>query len=106
MLEERQAGRVLVPGVIRGEVLADVAQAGGAKEGVDDGVRQRVGVAVALGAEIGRHDDPGERQGAARDEGVRVPAHADADHAGASAARRSSAAATSRSSGVVTLMLS
>jgi len=60
--EEEFAVDVFVLGVVVGEVLADVAQGGGAEEGVADGVEQHVGVGVAEEAEGVGYFDASEPQ--------------------------------------------
>ena len=57
-------------------MLADVAQRGRAQEGVDDRVREHVGVGVALQAALVLDLDPAEHEPAVRREGVGVVAHA------------------------------
>ena len=52
-----------VGGVVRGVALADIPQAGGPQEGVDDGVEEDIGVAVAAEAGLA-----GQRQ-TSQDEG-------------------------------------
>ena len=62
-----------------GEVVADVAQRGGAEQRVGDRVAQRVGVGVAEQAVRVRDRHAAQHQRAARHQRVRVPAFADAD---------------------------
>ena len=92
----------LVGRVVVGEVLAEVAQGGGAEQGVDDRVRQHVGVGVALEPELGLERDAADHQRPAGDEAVRVvaEARANAAHAGL---RSPSRLATSGGRGVVQL---
>ena len=109
--EQRQRVGALVLHVGVGEVMADVAERGGAEQRVGDRVAERVGVGVAGQAVRVRDLDAAEDELPAGDERVRVPALADApDRAArlhARAARRaSSASAIAKSPGCVTLMFS
>lgn len=63
-----------------GEELADIAQRGRTQQGVGDGMRQGVGVGVAQQAMGMRNGDAAQDQGAFGDQGVGVPAFADAEH--------------------------
>ena len=76
LAQERQRVRVLVRGVAVGEVLADVAQPGGAEERVHDGVREDVGVGVPKEAAVVRDLDAAEDELAPFHESVGVPADA------------------------------
>ena len=95
---ERVGAAVLRVGV--GEVMADVAERGGAEQGIGDRVAERVGVGVAEQAVRVRDLDAAEDELPAGDEGVRVPAFADAPERAASvscrAARAGAAAAPRR----------
>ena len=89
VLEERadlgqQLHRVgVAPALVRvREVLADVAEAGGAEQRVDDRVGQDVGVGVARQAALGRDLDAAQDQLAPLLEAVRVVADARSGRAG------------------------
>ena len=62
-----------------GEVVADVAQGGGAEQRVADGVDEDVGVAVAEQSRFVFQADAAEPQGAARHEPVHVESEAYSD---------------------------
>src|SRR5207248_1724235 len=82
-----------------GEVLPDVAHGGRAEQRVDDRVREHVGVRVTRETSLMGYLHTAEDQGAANRERMAVVTDARRDH------RPSSTAASSRSAGVVTLML-
>ena len=66
---------------MREDLLADVARAGGAKDGVGQRVRDRVGIRVA-GQALGMgNGDAAQDEGAARDEAVGVVTDPHARHA-------------------------
>ena len=65
-----------------GKCVADVAQRGRPEEGVDDRVQEDVAVGVRVLAELARHLDAAEQEGAAGNEAVEVPALADAERIG------------------------
>ncbi len=77
--EELQAVGSLPLGIVRGEVVADITQAGGSEHGVHDGVGEDVGVAVADEAEFVVDFDATENEGAIGAEAVDVVAVADAN---------------------------
>src|SRR6266536_5463564 len=107
------------------EVLAEVAEAGGAQHRVADGVGEHVGVGVAGEAALERHHHPAEDQRSPIDQGVQVDPLPDAHawhecgrgprrprrlaaHGGAPVVRRRAtmASATARSRAVVILRFS
>ena len=59
-------------------MLADIAEAGGAEQGIGDRVEHDVGIAVAGEAAVVRHLDAAEHDRAFAGEGVNVEAHAGA----------------------------
>src|SRR6202022_3858221 len=76
--EELDAGGVLPLRVVAGEVVADVAHAGRAQEGIGQRVAHSVAVGVALEAEVPGQCDPSEDERAAYDQAVDVVALANA----------------------------
>lgn len=66
-------------GVFGGEVVADVAEAGGSKHGVHDGVGEDIGIAVADETKFVVNFDAAEDEGAIGAEAVDVIAVTDAD---------------------------
>jgi hypothetical protein len=69
--------------------MADVAQPGGAEQGVDHGVGEHVGVGVPVEAELVGDLDPAEQQRPALDEAVGVEADAEAGTHPSGSSRRS-----------------
>ena len=100
------AVRVLVRRVTRWELPADVAQSCRAQQRVDDGMQQRVAIAVAEEALVVRDGDAAEHQGAAIDQAVDVVAiaYADGNTSGMTRDARM-ASASARSCCVVTFRL-
>ena len=99
---------VLVAGIGIGEVVSDVFEAGGAQNGVGYRVGEYIGVGVAEESPVGRNVYAAQDQGAAGTslgEGVDVYSQPDAE--GQPRLRRTvrMASASTRSSGVVSLML-
>lgn len=77
--EKLEAVSSLPLGVFGGEVVADVAETGGSKHGVHDGVGEDIGVAVADEAEFVVDFDAAEDEGAIGAEAMDVIAVTDAD---------------------------
>ena len=109
--EQRGAVGVLPARVAVGEEASEIVQARRAEERVRQGVQHRVAVRVPLGARGVGQLDAAEDAAAARDQAVQVEARTDPQiarpsaHRGSPARSRSSAPATDRSAGVVTLRL-
>ena len=83
-LEQRRAVGIPVGGIGGWEMAADVAEGGGAEEGVGDGVEEHVGVGVPEQTALVRNLDAAQDQSAAGGEAMGVVADAGADHAGLS----------------------
>ena len=104
--QEVSGVRVLVRRVAGGELPADVAQPRRPQQRVDDGVQQRIAVAVAQEAPVVRDEHAAEHQWTSLDETVDVVAGAYADGSTSAVARDARmASASARSCGVVTFKL-
>ena len=76
--EEQMRRRALPARIGRREMLADIAEAGGAEQSVGDGVKRDVGVAVAGKAALVGDRDAAEHDWPIAGKGVDVEAHASA----------------------------
>ena len=98
MAEQHQAGDAAPARIGVREVAAEVTEREGAQERLADGVREHVGVGVAVEADLGRQRHPAEHERAAPHQRMQIEAEAHPGHRRRSRARR-------RSSGVVILTL-
>ena len=103
-LEQLQARGVLVVGVVGREMRADVTHSRRAKQRVDHRVRKNVRVGVSIQATVVLDAHAAQHQRTARDQRMNVVSDSD-PHRSAVSCSRMSASTTSRSSGVVSLML-
>ncbi|MEA2627916.1 MAG: hypothetical protein QOJ10_376 [Chloroflexota bacterium] len=90
--------------VARGEVLADVSKACSTEEGVDDGVCQDVGVGIPIKPDGMVDAHPAKNEVPSGAEWVRIVTRPD-PHLVAASCSLMSASTTSKSSGVVSLIL-